>query len=110
MNLPHLVCDELSDEAAVYVAELLNGLAAAFDSQHLGQIANRTEPLASGSLKPEEDFTYHTVQFSGSISFCATTTNSEKPKSNARATTSNSTSSKKTTANRTEPLASAATH
>ena len=38
MNLPHLVCDELSDQAAVYVNELLNALAAAFESQHLGQL------------------------------------------------------------------------
>ena len=45
---------------------------------------------------------------STSASSCATTTNSEKPKSNARATTGNSTSSK-ATANRTEPLAAAAT-
>ena len=38
MNLPCLVCDELSDEAAAHVAELLHGLATAFECEHLGQI------------------------------------------------------------------------
>ena len=51
MNLPHLVCDELSDEAAVYVAELLNGLAAAFDSQHLGQILRDYHELREAEIE-----------------------------------------------------------
>ena len=46
MNLPCLlVPNELSDEAAAHIAELLNDLAIAFDNQYFAQIQRHYQQL-----------------------------------------------------------------
>ena len=46
MNLPYLlVPNELSDEAAAHIAELLHDLAIAFDNQYFAQIQRHYQEL-----------------------------------------------------------------